>query len=509
MGAAAKALAPPHLDYGIELVDEAFASATGLPVGMPLLRWADGSLCEPVVAYAHWRMREDAAGAGTVRAEVYAIREWVARFAALRRSLWKPDDDALEAWRTDLARGVGGAAVSESRAEAKLGFVFRLYSVLPRALPWDEAGRSRPAIVVLTGTGKSGGKRLTGRSVDGGTVWARARPVSPSWMPRPTPDPWQVRTVLTRLRRPTIGGPGRRGAEPDLSVLCADRDFCIGSIQAEGGLRADEAAGFGLPTLWDGLRAEADLRLPDRSADWRALDAMATEPAARDALLHELDSLKRNLVSTLYFRVRGKGSKERLVEFPIGLVRDLLGVGVFQVRRRQFEIWRRSDHRFQPPPNLFLSFKSHGRLTSGAIGDIVAAAFNEEPAIPGSGHRLRGYYATMTAIRIWRRCLDLNNRVASLQVEESALGELRDALGHARVNTTLRYYLSLARFYAGRVATGTPEIDALTGAVSDLRENLSPSRASLAARTVTALGAASDEEVLCQALDMLLGRLGA
>lgn len=502
------ASAPSHLAYRIKLVDEAFASTTGLPVGMPLLHWVDGSLCEPVVAFAYWRLREDAADAGTVRAEIYAIREWVARSAALRRSLWKPDDDALEAWRTDMIKGIDGPALAEPRAEEKLGFVFRFYSVLPRALPWDEAGRPRQAIVVPAGTGSPGAKRLTGCSVDDRTVWARARPVSPEWMPRPIPDPWQVRTVLTRLRTPRGDGPGRRGQDTDLPALCAERNYCIGIIQAEGGFRADEAARLSLPMLWDGLRAEADLPLPNRCADWRALDAIAREPAARDALLGGLDGLQRNHASTLYFRIRGKGSKERLVELPTGLIREVLEVAVFNVRRRQFENRSPLDAKMQLPPEVFLSFKTRRRLTSGSIGDIVAGAFNEEPAVPGSGHRLRGYYATQTAIRIWRRCLDLNGGAITIHVQEAALDELRNALGHARVTTTSRYYLSLAQFYAGRLASGIPEIDALSNAVADLRSSMSPGRVSLATRVVTALSASSDEEVLCQALDLLLRRLG-
>lgn len=494
--------------YRILIVDESFAAATKLPVGMPLLHLADGSLCEPVVAYAYWRLRWDHADIGSVRAEVYAIREWVARCVAHRRSLWEPDDDALDAWRTAMLAGAGGRTLGGARTEVKLGFVFRFYAVLHRAMPWDEVGLPRQAIVVQAGAGGPGAGRLTGRLVGGAATWAFSKSVPTGWTPRPTPDPFEVRTILSRLRTPA-SGPGRRGADPELPILCAERNYCIGSLMAKAGFRADEAARFGMPALWEGLRAEGDLVPPDHLEDWRALDRIALEPAARGSLLDRVDGLKNTHRSTLYFRIVGKGTKERLVEFPVDLVRELLDVAVFDVRRRQLAKRESFESRGQAPPEVFLSFKTCGRLTSGAIGDIVATGFAGAHRIPGSTHRLRAYYATQTAIKIWGRCLSLNGGVVNVYAQELALEELRDALGHVHVTTTLRHYLSLAQFYHGRLAAGAPEMDALTGAVADLRRSMSPGRAALATRIVTALGASSDEELLCRGLALLLDRLGA
>jgi integrase len=144
-----------------------------------------------------------------------------------------------------------------------------------------------------------------------------------------------------------------------------------------------------------------------------------------------------------YVRVTGKGNVTRDAPFPIDLVRDLITIGIWDVRMRQLQRW--SNTAPPPgPPRMFLSEKTRKGLKTKPIGNLAKNAFNA-CKVEGSGHRLRAYFATNLAQRLWATCFTDNMFRRDQTVENRVLVDLAQALGHASPTTARRHYRDLGR----------------------------------------------------------------
>ena len=93
--------------------------------------------------------------------------------------------------------------------------------------------------------------------------------------------------------------------------------------------------------------------------------------------------------------------------FSIDLVRDILEVAVWSVRRGQVAVWVAQDPSFRLTGHVFLSFKTRGRLEPGTVSDLMKAAF-VGAGVNGSGHRQRARYGTLMAMILWDECFAIN-----------------------------------------------------------------------------------------------------
>jgi len=489
--------------------------------GLPILRWPDGTICEPVTAYFGYSTEVKRVKPGSMRVEAYAIREWLAFLANARRRWDEADDGLLSRWRENHREDIASGKIKTARVAHKLECVFRFYQLLPKALPLDEDGSAmRPFIgtsairdeVVFPLTTKAPfGARRGGSDIWSGTE--RARNVRGSR--RGTPDERQVAKILAWLRsKPDRHVSRRRGAEAHRTPLLeSERNWLMGRCMVDGGLRAREVADMGLNGLARALRLES-LPLPKLAADSvgqgpHILDLLAGDPGGREAILAGLEALSARGRMCLYVEVTGKGSKTRMVPLPIDLVRDLLQIGVWTVRRARLAEWA-GPHAATPPPVLFLSSKTKGAMTSGTIGDLMKDAF-VETGIEGSGHRLRAHFATMMAARLLDDCLAQNNYRLDYGVENMVLERLAEALGHARVTTTLTHYVEMAKLqHFG--ATSRAKLDTLRGVQNSLlkhRAALPSDRMRLVGRVVEALAAAPADSDLFALIEFALVDAGA
>lgn len=210
----------------------------------------------------------------------------------------------------------------------------------------------------------------------------------------------------------------------------------------EGGLRAEEASNLSVNALMEALRTEGLLPVIKAAARGGIVDDMSDDLEDQQGLLSALDRLEAGHRKNVYVEVRGKGGRVRQVPFSIGLVRDLLTIGLWSVRRDQIGEWTRSTT-FSPPGEVFLSFKTRSKLKPGSVSDLMKDAFTHV-GVEGSGHRLRAHYATMTAASIWDECFAMNGYRFDQTVMNMALDRLAEALGHSSVTTTVRHYIDMA-----------------------------------------------------------------
>ena len=471
----------------IEYARGEIASEPGVEPGLPILYWPDRSICEPAFMYFAWLLETRRMGVSSMRSVASVLREWLT-FCIAKRLPWdKPLDENLARWRDELLKDRTDEAGWKHRVEFRLATVFRFYSALHRACPFLEDGNRRAPLVAPEGADTVDIiAALTAKRVGSALVWSRSDGTAGVQMRRPTPDFFQVHEVLTRLR----SGVSRseKGNKAWKATIVADRDWLAGRLMAAGGLRAAEVSSLSLDHILDML-ARAELQVPaSRLSGAHPLDALSSDRTGRDGLMGSLEALSASFRTSLDLRIVGKGCKERLIPIPIDLVRDVLEVGVWSVRRQQIGKNGLGPQYAGETPWLMLSEKTGKRLSAGAICDIIAAAFDRAPAIPGSGHRLRAHFATTTAIRIFGACLQRTGGRETPGTVETAYVELAGALGHRRITTTVRFYIQVARLhYIQAVPRHDGLAEAILAEVAKRGGCLSAARMKLTLRTISAI----------------------
>ncbi len=483
---------------------------TGLPAGMPLLHWPDGGLFEEVLAYfRHLPPGKRGKGpcVGTMRSMAYAIREWMGFCHAAGRRWDAPEDAWLAEWRDAMLAAPSGSAPSGNTVERKLRFAFDFYMKLPGASPFDRAGRPRAAMVAPAGHSGPVAGMLTRNPVSGVPAWSGSGTIEVGHRVRPIPSAKQVGEIMTRLRT-TVQTRRKGSGAQAASVSLAERDWLVGRAMEDAGLRADEAASVTLDNVLETL-GRAGIEMPAHiPGPVHPLDALGDTEPGRRALMAQVDAFEGSFNERVSLRVIGKGSKERLIGIPIDLLRDILEVGVFSVRRHRLEAWRAGGGTGPASPFLFLSEKTGRGLKPGTISDIMAASFNKGPPIAGSGHRVRAHFATKSAFRIFSECIALTGGIITDGTMGMAFRKLADLLGHSHSSTTIRYYLDFAVLRHAQVKR--PGLDAalqpLWDAIARDRGQLSPARIRLVAGLVSALASSTDDSQLCGLLEVAITR---
>ncbi|QFU16869.1 hypothetical protein GDR74_11880 [Microvirga thermotolerans] len=442
-------------DYRMIFAPDDFKWSGERAPGLPIICERDGSVSEPLLRFFGWSFRYKRTAISSMRDEAYILREWWAYLEG-RGCRWdEVDDQVMIDWRErmkEVNKKLGADArrskdlLSDQRIGRKLSTVFTFYESAAQAMLLDRelVGAKGPITFRAADRGKGrGGASIPPQATAHGSVrvWRCAEPSGRKATRRPTPDDTGVASVLAYLRssaeHPAIG----------------DRNWLIGRTEAEAGLRRDEVARFSVLALEAGLAKEGvKVPKPENRAEavragWQpqlaGLDAVANWAEGRQAVLDGLERLERRHRTNVYITVTGKGQVTREVPFPIDLVRDLLAIGIWDVRRDQLLRW---SNALQPPgpAEIFLSEKTRGPLEADAVGNLLKHAFNK-CGIQGSGHRLRAYFATKLAERLWAEAFADNGFRWDQRVENFVLDRVAEALGHAKPTTTCRHYLDLGR----------------------------------------------------------------
>ena len=450
------------VEFRLTYTDERFVWAGETTPGLPLLRWPDGTVCEPALLFFGYSAEVGRVATSSMRQEAYTLREWLA-FLWARGSRWDgATDQLLRDWREnqrgpavvkDVEPGSSPPArrPSDRQVERKLATVFEFYRVMPEAICLDEQFCIPRPFVGPAGTGsrcpitsrQAMGSMFSGRSM--GLCWAGARRGGKRHVRRVTPTTENVARILAHVRSKAASTPtGRRTKSAEAqSRLESERNWLAARCEIEAGLRAEEVAGLSPGMLAKALAEEGvagqALRLLE-SPD--ALGELSRDAAARNDILTGLDTLAARGRHILGVEVSCKG-KTRKAPFPVELVRDLLDVGIWTVRDAQVCSWRHGKPGYVAPLRVFLSSKTGAAMKPGTIGDIMKEAF-DAVGVLGSGHRLRAFFGISLALRLLQERLALNGFCYDSEVESWVLEHVADALGHSGVGTTTRHYVDTA-----------------------------------------------------------------
>lgn len=431
-------------DYGLTFLPDGFLWEGVNASKLPMILDRDGTIFEPFLYYfgmsCHDKRRQKIS---SFKPEAYVLREWKAHLDTIGRPWDDVDDRALIDWREKLlserkkklelwekAPQKHDHPESEDRIHLKLAIVFEFY------LHAAEANFMNRTFVGPNGPITS--VRPDQRRGPSKLLWKCAASTGRKMTKRPTPDDSAVHAILSHLRNtPT-----------DVGV--ADRDWLIARTMAEAGLRAHEVAGLTVGMLEKALARE-NIRVPApksmseaRAAGWNpalhGLDSIAHWEPGRQAILEGLQRLIKNKRDHIYVYIVGKGGVLRDVPFPIEFFRDLIVIGIWEVRQAQLAAWKCSTL----PPNLFLSEKTRDGLLAPTLEDLVKKAFSA-CGVEGSGHRLRAHFATKLAEKLWAKFFSDNLYRWDQTVQNNVLHKVSEALGHKSPTTTCQHYVELAQ----------------------------------------------------------------
>jgi integrase len=472
--------------------------------GLPILCERNGSVCEPLMQYFGWSHWHKRAELSSLLQEAYVLREWWAYLDSVGCPWDKATDRTLSDWRELMSDSVGngGKQVSDQRKHDKCQIVFTFYEKIAQVLRmnWGFVSPEGPFTVSdVPDLSMSDSFRYKGSN----KKWALNEPSDRNTVRRGTPDERLTLSVLTYLRN---------SAKADTRFPCRaeelnDRNWLLGRVMAEAGLRREEVANLTVEMIENGLR-KAGLRIePDSSPNaisvpnLTGLDAI-TDLQSREAILNGLEKLEhQRYFANIWITVRGKRRVIREAPFPIDFVRDLLIFGIWGVRRSQISRWSEAGTLFQPPPQIFLSEKTGKSLTGRAVGNLMKRAF----AACGSnlsGHRLRAFFATKLAAKLWHEAFAENGFRWDQVIENLVLDQVARALGHKQVTTTIRHYLALAQMEYFGVPTKS-KLKELRHAAMGLR-TLSKAELDLAMRVAGRLAQQGVETDFSKALNALL-----
>lgn len=433
--------------YALSLADDDFSWQGEKRPKLPKLYAPDGTLFQPAMMYFGYSAEIERVAISSMQAEAYAIREYL-EFMHLRGSEYdQADDTSFSEFRESFAEDIKSKRISKRQVELKISRVFDFYRLLPRACPFDDKGEPRRILVGKPGdTSKyyplssklRQGKRKTT------IVWIGQKK-SPKNISKPrVPSPLGVEKVMTYLRgKSDRAGVQVRPGWADTRVIEAERNWCIAATMAYGGLRRSEVSRLTLGALEECLVYHNILDPSLRPVGFigsSVLDAIANDADLHDKILARLENFERNHNPHLYIKIEGKGDKERMAPWPVSLIKNILEIAVFSVRKRQLELWADGS---SIPDHVFLSLLTKDKLSPGAIGNLIKQAFTDAKVV-GSGHKLRAFYATNLAKWLLGEELSKNGMQYDQTIENLVLDQLAEACGHASPTTTLRHYVNWA-----------------------------------------------------------------
>ncbi|MBC2804841.1 site-specific integrase [Rhizobium ruizarguesonis] len=424
-------------DFRMTLTSKTFKWFEEARPNVPIIRNPNGTICQPLVFYFAFLARCESEATSSMKQRAYTLREWFA-FLHSQGAAWHMGDDIyMHRWRQSLVDANDGK--TSEQIELKIRRVFDFYLFIPDAMRLLEDGRPTPVFVGPLRRSAGGSFAITSKRIPtkkgNELTWISSKKVKSKVTDPSVPDELQVAQVMVSLRTPRDGG----------DLLLAERNWMLGSTMAGGGLRAAETTTFDIREFTSALKKEGLLQGLGRkeAKSLEDISVLGTSVEKQEIVLRALKHFEKvRRRQYLSVKITGKGSKTRHAAFTIDLVRDLLVIGIWTIRRKMIERKIAIDPAYVVPDTIFLSHKTDEPLLPGTVSDIMAAAF-DDCGIVGSGHHLRRHHATSMAITILKRTVD-NFGCFTQAVLNTVLDEVADALGHSQVNTTTQYYVNMA-----------------------------------------------------------------
>lgn len=432
-------------DFRMTTTDDTFKWFGETRPGLPLIRNWDGTIFLPYLFYFGYIDRRHAhrISHGSMLKQAYALREWLT-YLTNRKRKWEDGDDLLfHEWREFQTHSMTG--VSAEQIERKIAWVFAFYREISNAMPFDKNGEPTQDFVApldaAPGTAPLASKLLKyeGREI---IAWAGSKPRKDHLPRKSVLTAEGVQRIKTAIRSPSSDTDLEDGIK---KIWKRERDWLMASTMSGGGFRAVEVSRFPMSYFTESLEAEGLLDgISKEFGPFNCVSELAENPGAQEKLLQNLKRFEEHLQREYVFiRIRGKGDKLRDAPFTPDLVRDLLTAGVWGVRHQMISAWRASDPSYVPPDNVFISIKSKKAYRPGSISDIMQAAF-EDAHVAGSGHDLRKFYATrMASLILEEYILRMNGQMSDATIS-TVYHQVADALGHAKVTTTVKHYVNEA-----------------------------------------------------------------
>jgi hypothetical protein len=419
---------------------------------LPLLRWPNGQLCEPALYYFGHSARERRVRISSMASEAYTIREWFVFLMNKGLTVFDGSDELLEEWRlsmgwdSDVDKKGGKEDQAQQkdnfRIEVKVHRVFEFYRFYPSCMPYEKDGT--PARVFV---GENSGTSLfpigsklawNGRKKVNYPVWIGSERVSKAMGVPKVPTKADLTKMYAWLRGKAfrLQQLEKTDFPSEKAQIQGDRNWLTARTIVGGGLRCAETS-----TLTVGHLAIAlfSCGITKKLID---LDAIADDEPEKQKLVKAILSRRHSTEYTfINVDITGKGQKSRLAPFDISLVSDLLVHGVWGCRSKQIKAWKASDPEFRPPPYVFLSYKTKDKLDPGTLGDLIKRAFMQTGGT-GSAHKLRAYFATVTAAAMWREYFAQHHYRYDQALVNDVLQRVATALGHSRVTTTITFYVN-------------------------------------------------------------------
>ncbi|NSY68407.1 hypothetical protein G6L35_05980 [Agrobacterium tumefaciens] len=440
-------------DFDLEFAPLGFKWGGVYVPDLPLLSFPDGQLVEPVIAFFGYSVTKNRVAISSLRPEAFTLRQWLVFLKNKGLSLLDGNDELMIEFRNELGWSIGADAEAKRNRQSeislekqrqiatKLNTIFTFYRDLPFAFPFRIGGQRTPTFV-----GPNEGNR--NYPVTSKLDWSRKKKLHvQKWFyasrVKPTPKapraatPKEAERLYSYLRGRAfrVQKKHRLAIAPIKDLIIADRNWLMARTMAGGGLRCEEVSDL---TVHQIAAALFDAGITNSIID---LESIARDENARKRIIAKVLSLQGGTeYAFLSVRITGKGSKARYVPFQLQTVCDLLEVGIWGCRQQQIALWRSSGSNCTPPPEIFLSLQTKEALGAGSIGDIMAAGFRA-CRISKSAHQLRGLFATVTAAAMWREYFAQNQYRFDQFLINKALNDLAAALGHASVDTTIKFYI--------------------------------------------------------------------
>ncbi|MBB2780276.1 UNVERIFIED_ORG: hypothetical protein GGE55_001658 [Rhizobium esperanzae] len=481
-----------------------------LASGFPTLWLPDGTLCEPTTIVFGYKLELNLCSIKTMVKELYAIREFFVFLATINIVWEQVDDQVLRRWREFQLEEI--ESISDYQVERKIAWVFDFYRLLPMAWPLDEQGKLRRLFVGKSNPRKGIFFPITTKTFksDGAVsiVWSGSEFKTGAAPDFTVPDEKQVGRVLSALRLPN------EVDEPNfVSLLATERNWAIGKIKCGAGLRDIEVERATVRHFTEMLRSDGLLNgLPDAYHNLTSIAELSQDAIAQQIIRDSLNNLQRNKRrSYLFLYVKGKKNKERKAYLLINEAKNILSF-IWDTRPKILEFIERTLG-VQPPDNIFLSLTRRERseadkahvLSAGSTGDILAAAF-QGAGVEGSGHDLRKFYATSISVRILSETMEVFNFQLTDAVLATILSRVKEALGHAEVDTTVKHYVNLARihYFALQSKLKREVLNKIWMTLLDRQHDMSDRAVDLCFRFITSLSMMPDDSPVLDAVEKML-----
>lgn len=428
----------------------------------PIAYNREEGIVAPIAAYIHYRAMNNVSEK-TLEADAYCLAEYWDFLSSVKTRFSLITPDLL---RLFLDNGAGRPTkqmydhsrdvpiVYKDTIERKRGIIYNFYHVAQNHLEIvsnilapknvsKASGYRLPAIPVKVAIGVPRAKDDHNRSRhDARKAKERRR------RPKPTPSLEESNVALETILQ------GR-------DTNRANTYFLAASLEVQSGARGCGVEDLTISALYEAFSDEPDLSKMLRShlalgVSCQLSAASGTQVGA--ALIRGLKGFAAAGRRYVFAMVFEKGAL-RPLPIPIALALEILDYIWTErdefVRRRQVR-----DPDFEPPDNVFLSYKTGRALQAGTIARIVSKALRKN-GIPGTAHRLRATFAEQIVYDLYHKDRAANaGRPDFISIMELA----RELLGHTGDKAIRKYINNITkkdRLFKGHVVLASDAEDAI------------------------------------------------